>query len=234
MGKLSVAIVVPALDEELALKETVEGILAECAARDLAHVVYVVDDGSTDATGRIADTLASAYPGRVDVVHHQSPKGLGFAYWSAVDQAKEDFIMMIPGDGEIPREAVGLLLDHAGKADLIVPRVLGQEQRPLGRRLLSKAFTALVNGAFGLRLGYYNGPCLLRRDYVAASKIRARGFAYMAGILVPLVREGKMVKEIDLPLKYRAGGRSKALSRRNALDVLLTLARLVRVCYTPR
>lgn len=160
--------------------------------------------------------------------------GLGFSYWSAVDGSREDYILMIPGDGEIPREAVGLLLDRVGKADLVIPRVLGQEQRPIGRRVLSQAFTALINSLFRLNVKYYNGPCLLRRDLVAASKIRGHGFAYMAGILVPLLKQGRSFEQPDLPLRYRAGGRSKALSGRSAWDVFSTLARLLQVCYTRR
>lgn len=234
MSKPSVAVVVPALDEEEAIEHTVRGVLEEAAKRVVPHRVFVVNDGSRDRTGEIADRLQREFPGRVDVVHHKQPRGLGFAYWSGVDGCREDYVLMVPGDGEIPKEAVGSLLDRIGKADLVIPRVLGQEQRPIGRRVLSRAFTALLNTLFGLNVRYYNGPCLLRRDLVAASKIRVHGFAYMAGILVPLLREGRSFEELDLPLKYRQKGASKALSGRNALDVASTLARLVQVCYTRR
>lgn len=230
----SLAVVVPALDEEKTLDEVVRGALEECAARGLSHRVYVYDDGSTDKTGAVADALRAEFPGRVAVIHRPRPYGLGANYWAAVDLAVEDYVVMIPGDGEIPRKALALLLDELGRADLVVPRVTGQEQRPLGRRLLSTAFTALVNGLFLLNLRYYNGPCLLRRDLVARSPVRSSGFAYMAAIVVPLARAGHSVRQIDLPLKYREGGRSKALTRRNAVDVVSTLARLLRVCYTSR
>lgn len=219
------AVVVPALNEEENLEPTVRDVLRALDERGLAGRVLVFDDGSTDRTGWAADRLAARDP-RVVAVHNPRTMGLGYNYFRGVELATEDYVLMVPGDNEVPYAAVRELLAHAGKADLVIPTLSGQEARPLGRRLLSRSFVGLLNLLFGLRIRYYNGPCLLRRELVSSTPIRTHGFAYMAAILVWLLSRGHSYVEPTIPLQYRQTGASKALRIRNILSVLSTLAEL--------
>jgi len=69
---MRIAFVSPALNEELLIRRTVESTVG------LMDHLVIVDDGSTDRTGEIADALAREHPGKIDVIH-QANTGIGGA-----------------------------------------------------------------------------------------------------------------------------------------------------------
>ena len=71
----NVLVVTPTLNERDNLPTLVRGVLAHDR-----YGILVVDDGSPDGTGKIADDLAAAHPGRVSVLHRTGPRGLGRSY----------------------------------------------------------------------------------------------------------------------------------------------------------
>jgi glycosyltransferase involved in cell wall biosynthesis len=82
-----VTVVMPAYREEANLASTVEDMLATLDAMGEWHALVVVNDGSDDKTGKIADDLAVRYPGRVYAVHHQVNKGYGAAVRTGIATA---------------------------------------------------------------------------------------------------------------------------------------------------
>ena len=68
----TVLVVVPTYNERDNLPVLARGVLAHQGFRML-----VVDDGSPDGTGAVADALAVEFPGRVEVMHRTGPRGLG-------------------------------------------------------------------------------------------------------------------------------------------------------------
>ncbi|AKU96312.1 Glycosyltransferase [Labilithrix luteola] len=69
---MRIAFVSPALNEEALLRRTVEGTI------HLMDRLVIVNDGSTDRTGIIADELAREYPGKIHVIHQEN-RGIGGA-----------------------------------------------------------------------------------------------------------------------------------------------------------
>ena len=85
---------IPAHNAEAYLVRAVESVLAQSFAD---HEVVVVDDGSTDATARIASELA-AKDDRVRVVHHEKNKGLSAARNTALEAARGEYLSMLDAD----------------------------------------------------------------------------------------------------------------------------------------
>jgi len=185
----------------------------------------VIDDGSTDGTGAIADDLAGR-DARIRVVHHDRPRNLGYAYKAGVALARFEYVIMFPGDDEGSDEQLDAVLSRAGTADVVVNYISNPEVRPWSRRVVSRAFVALVNTLLGLRLRYYNGTVLHRTALVRAIEIRTDSFAYQAEALVKLLRAGHSYVEVGTPISPRAGGRTKAFRVRNTIEVGRTLLRL--------
>src|SRR5262245_45926475 len=73
-GAPSVSVVVPALNEQETVQRAVEWTLSVLAKLTNDYEVVLVDDGSTDETGRIADALAARSP-HVRVIHNARPRG---------------------------------------------------------------------------------------------------------------------------------------------------------------
>src|SRR5260370_18906264 len=84
-----VTVVVQADREEANLANTVEDMLAALTAMGERHYVVIVNDGSDDRTGDVADGLAARHPGQVQVVHHEVNKGYGAAVRTGIATALE-------------------------------------------------------------------------------------------------------------------------------------------------
>ncbi len=221
----TLSVIVPALNEEGNLAAAVRTILDAISDRFEDFELLIFDDGSTDRTGAIADELAAANP-RIRVIHNPRNMGFGYNYTHGVQLARMEYVTMFPGDNEIPGEAIQSILSAVGAADIVAPYISTPAVRAWSRRVISAAFVSLVNLLFGLRLRYFNGPCVHRWVLLRVVPMRTHGFAYMAAILVRLIRSGHTYVEVAMPLQARQHGRSKAFRLKNILSVLRTLGEL--------
>ena len=99
-----VTIVMPAYREEYNLATTVADFLRVPTLMGVPHCVVVVDDGSQDRTGEVADRLAAENPGRVLVVHHPVNRGYGAAVstglTTALERTDHRWIFFTDSDGQ--------------------------------------------------------------------------------------------------------------------------------------
>jgi len=222
----TISIIVPAYNEEGNLRATIEGVVDIVSKRFSNYEILVFDDFSTDRTGEIADSLAMNNL-HIKVIHNERNMGFGYNYTKGVDLAGMQYVMMIPGDNEITYESIANICDAAGIADIIVPYTVNMEIRPLSRRIISRAFTKLMNLITGLNLKYYNGPCLHKSEIIKSVPMTTWGYAYMAAILARLIKSGRTYKEVEMYLKQRGYGGSKAFKLKNILRVSKTLIELL-------
>lgn len=221
----SISVIVPALNEEGNLANAVAAVQSVMGGRSQQYEILIFDDGSTDRTGEIAESLAKGHRG-IRVVHHEQPRGLGYCYRRGAELATCEHIVMVPGDNEIPAESLAAICAELGAADIVVPYFTNGWIRPRSRQIMSRAFTGLVNTLFGLKLRYFNGPCIHRRVLAQSAMPNTTGFAYMAVLLVRLVTSGYRFKEVGIELGPRTSGRSKAFRVKNMFSVGFTLASL--------
>lgn len=220
----AVTIFVPAYNEVANLAGAVEDVLA-AAARLGDYEVIIVDDGSTDGTGELADRLARAHP-RVRVMHNPKNLGLARGYQIALAEARMPYFTFVPGDREVGAESIRHILAAVGSADIVVPYHANAWARPRYRRLLTRVSTVLMNILFGLELQYYQGPCVYPTAVARTLPTTTRGFFFLAEMLVQGLRRGYTFVEVGLIHQERAHGRSKAVTVRNMLRALSTVLRL--------
>ena len=226
-GKPTISIIVPCLNEEENLSGTVECIKEAMASSGAFsdYEILIFDDFSTDNTGGLAEEIKKRERG-IRVIHNPKNMGFGYNYTEGVRLASKDYILMVPGDNEIPAEAIRRVMALAGTADIIVPYTANTHVRPLSRRVISRLFVAGMNALFGLDLTYYNGTCLIRSELLKKVPLKTWGFAYMAAILVRLLRSGASFTEVGVDIHQRTKGRSKAFKVKNIASVLSAIASL--------
>jgi dolichol-phosphate mannosyltransferase len=217
----AVTIFVPAFNEVANLEGAVEDAVAATKALTDYEIV-IVDDGSTDGTGPLADALAVRWP-KVRVVHNRSNLGLARGYRVALEQARMPYFTFVPGDREVSGESIREILDAVGTADIVVPYHANLKARRWYRRLITRASTRLMNVLFGLRVRYYQGPCVYPTSLARSLPTTTTGFFFLAEMLVQALRAGHSFIEVGLIHQERATGRSKALSFGNALRALKTV-----------
>ncbi len=181
--------------------------------------VLVVDDGSPDGTGLIADDLAAA-DGRVNVLHRTGKAGLGAAYLAGFRWALDrgyDVVGEMDADGSHAPEQLDRLRAALGDADLVIGsryvRGGAVHNWPLYRQALSRGGNAYVRLLLGLPVhdataGYrlFRTSALERIDLEA---VRSVGYVFQTDLAARAVRAGLRVREVPIDFVERQRGESK-------------------------
>jgi dolichol-phosphate mannosyltransferase len=223
---MTLSVIVPALNEEQNIAATVATIRSVVPRYFQDYEILLFNDGSTDKTGAIAETLSAADQ-RIRVFHHANPKNLGACYKEGIQAATKDYAIMIPGDNECGVDVMENVFALAGNRDIVIPFTSNPEVRPVGRRVLSKLFVWMMNAASGCHLKYYNGAVLHRTDLVKKYGIETDSFGYQADLLVRMIRDGVTYEEVGTAINYRPNGKSKALRLTNIVRVGQFLGQLL-------
>jgi hypothetical protein len=222
----TLSIVIPALNEEGNLPDTLQAAVAAAKANFDDYEIIVVDDGSTDRTGVIAEAARAENP-KIQVLSHPSPRGFGSSYQAGRRRARMEYTVMVHGDNAQEEGSLRKLFSHVGKADVIIGIIENPEFRPLTRRLISAAYTGLLNALLGLRLKYYNGLQIHRTEWLHSFELQSTGFGFQAEVLVGALRAG--MGFIEVPIRWRErprGGATKIFKPANVTSVFKTLGRL--------
>ena len=226
-------VVLPTYDEA----ENLPGIAAAIRAALPAATLLVVDDGSPDGTGQIADGLAAADPG-VLVRHRPGKAGLGRAYLDGFNMAiaggAEAVIQMDADWSHDPATLPSLLGPiAAGSADLVIGSryVRGGrvEDWGPGRRLISRGGSTFARVVLGLGPHDLTGGFKAWRASTLAAipfaGVHAGGYVFQIEMTLRASRAGARVREIPITFRDRRVGRSK-MSRRIIVEALVVVIRL--------
>lgn len=214
----SLTVFVPALNEERNLEPTLDQLQKALGGIALDYEIIIVNDGSNDRTGEIADQLAQSND-RLQVIHHPKCLGIGRGYAEAVDTACKSHFVFVPGDNDFLHDALHELFKSMGLADVIISFPTNSHIRPLGRQILSQTYTWVLNFIFGLNVKYYNGLAIFPTAFLRSQPITAFGFGFAAEVLLKAIYSGMSYHELGLKIEERSHGRSKAITLKNIFKV---------------
>jgi dolichol-phosphate mannosyltransferase len=215
----SISIFVPAHNEVNNLEGAIRDIVAAGESELANYEILLVDDGSTDGTAEIADRLSRHNP-RIRVIHHSAKQGIADGYRTALGLATQDYFAFLPGDGEVYVDSIRQIFRAVGSADIVVPYHQNSEARARHRRVMTWMCTTLVNGLFGYRLRYYQGPAVYPTALARNLPSHSRGFFFLTDMLVRALDGEHSYVEVGLVHQERAFGKSKAVTVRNAVAAL--------------
>jgi glycosyltransferase involved in cell wall biosynthesis len=224
-GKDSISIIVPALNEEKDIVNTIETIHNALRKNFSEYEIIIFDDGSTDKTGEITDKLADTYD-CIRVFHHKKPICVGGIYKRGLSLARMNYLMRINGKNDITGENLDKIFALAGVKDLVIPYMTNSRERSFFRRSVSRAFTVLVNFIFGLNLKYYNHYVLCKRSAVNSIDLKTDSYAFQAEILGKLIKSGCTYVEVPVEDKFDKCAKTKAFNFTNISGVAVSLLRL--------
>lgn len=210
-------VIIPTYNERENLPTIVRRINTSCPG---VHVL-VVDDGSPDGTGALADELALADPERVHVMHRTTKDGLGAAYlagfaWGLGRQYS--VLVEMDADGSHAPEQLHRLLDALDRgADVAIGSryVPGGEVRnwPRRREMLSKTanwYARLLLGVdiHDITAGYraYRREVLEKIDL---SAVDSKGYGFQVDLTWRSINNGFTVAEVPITFAEREYGESK-------------------------
>jgi len=207
--------------------------------------VVVVDDGSPDGTGDIADRLARETD-RVEVIHRERKLGLGTAYKAGYRRALEvgaEYVMTMDCDFSHDPAALPDFYRAARESDLVIGsryvHGVSVVHWPMRRILLSWFANRYVRAITGLRVtDCTSGYRLYRRELlekVGLDVIRASGYSFLVEMACRAAWMGFRLSEVQIIFTERREGQSK-MSKRDILEAAVTPWRLraMRLLGQPR
>jgi dolichol-phosphate mannosyltransferase len=212
-------LILPTYNEAENIEAIVAAALPQLASTGLEHRILVVDDGSPDGTGRIADGLAAADP-RVEVLHRTSKEGIGPAYLAGFARALAggaDLVMEMDSDFSHDPADLPRLVAAAERADL----VLGSRYVPGGgvtdwgllRRFVSRGGSLYAKLILGIPVNDLTGgfKCFRRSvlERLDLDGVSADGYGFQIEMTYRAIKAGFTVEEVPILFRDRRVGSSK-------------------------
>ena len=215
-------------NEEENITATLETVVAACRDLGLSFQILVIDDCSKDRTVEKVKTFGEGHPDVPLALYVNSRnEGLANNYAEAAFLLQSEWYRLICGDNVEPKETLVTIFKELGTAEMLIPYNIEIRGRAQSRRMISTAYTALVNFLGGFQLHYYNGMVVTRREYVMRWHSNSHGFGFQADLLTRLLSRGLSYKEIAVYGQERQAGDSKALTFRNLASVAHSLQNIV-------
>jgi glycosyltransferase involved in cell wall biosynthesis len=199
--------------------------------------IIVVDDGSSDRTGVIADDLAVRDP-RVRVVHHRPNRGYGGAIRSGLVESRKEYVFYTDGDRQFRLEDLGRLIPLLGRADV----VLGyrpERADPPRRLFIAWVYNTLIRTLFAVP--FRDVDCafkLFRRsvfERVPLDRVRSNGAFFSPEHLLVMRGAGVRMEQVGVRHFPRATGEEKGATVRVVARAMRDLLRLrLRLWLRPR
>jgi dolichol-phosphate mannosyltransferase len=208
-------IILPTYNERDNLPGLLRAILAHEGIR-----VMVVDDGSPDGTGALADAAALEFPGRVEVVHRTGARGLGRSYVDGLQRALRgtaDVICQMDADWSHDPQYLPALIAATAEHDLVIgSRYLhgvSVVNWPLRRIILSAFANRYIRAVthLGPRDCTSGYRCWRREalERLPLDRVVSDGYAFLVELLFEASRRGARIGEVPIIFVERRQGVSK-------------------------
>jgi glycosyltransferase involved in cell wall biosynthesis len=232
-GKLSV--VLPVHNEIVNLPAVITRTLTVLPNLVEQFELIIVDDGSTDGTGALLDSVA-AEDTRVIAVHHPKNRGYGSALRSGFAAATGDFIMFMDADQQFDIADLTFLAPFIGDYDIVAGYRAGRNDAP-HRLLFALMFKTAMRILFGIRQRDIDCAFkVFRADLLRSMELTSPGALINSEILAKAQRTGASWVEVGVNHYPRMSGESSGGSAKvvfRAMKETLVLWKMMRD-YEPR
>jgi glycosyltransferase involved in cell wall biosynthesis len=227
-----ISIILPGFNEECEVKKTVALYqqALRLASKYSSYQIILINDGSTDQTGKMMDTAASEDTS-LTVIHHKINLGLGNSYKAGISAVKYNHVCLSYCASALTPESLSMMIDQSENNQLVTTYVVQHEDLPRGafRHFVSKVFVVFLNLLAGSNLKYFNGAIVCPTRLLKSLKIFSRASGTQAEVTVKLLLLGVKHSEVglDVPMPWSRGGHTRSLRIKNIVRVLHLVAHLI-------
>jgi len=188
--------------------------------------VIIVNDGSADATRRIADELARTYP-EVRVVHHDRNRGYGGALRSGFEAATRDLVFYTDGDAQYDPSEMAVLWERFDDSVDLVNGYKISRSDPLHRIVIGRIYHHTVRLLFGLKVRDVDCDFrLLRRSIFDQVTLEKNSGVICLEMMKKIQDAGFRVAEVPVHHYHRAFGKSQFFNVRRLIKTGIDVAML--------
>ena len=209
--RVELSVIAPCFNEEANVSPLVSRLLAVFERRKIAGEIVLVNDCSTDATGRVIEGLASRHP-EVVGIHHPANRGLSASWDTGLEAANGTYVCFIDADLQNPPEEVWRLYREItqSRADVVqgVRSSIGRLRD--GRYVTSRVLNLILNLTFGMsatdnKSGFVMA---LRETMTDTLRRRFRYRHFHVFIAVAAHAKGFTLREVETLFQNRNAGES--------------------------
>lgn len=198
--KNSISIAIPAYNEEENMKLVLTDTLKNLPRYFKDYEIIVIDDGSTDNTGKIADKIASKNSKTIKVIH-QKNQGYSKAMLTGIKASKKDFVAYMPADGQFMVQDMRHCFEVLDQADLVLGYRGGRTDYATRRIFFSYGYLLLLLSLFDIKymdVGWVN---IWRTKKVQKTKLKAVGGIFVLTEILIRFRQ-KKYRIVEAPSYY--------------------------------
>lgn len=201
----SLSLFFPAYNEAANIEETALTAARVAGAVASEYEIILIDDGSTDETGQLADALAKENR-RIRVIHHAANRGYGAALWSGIQAARFEYIFFSDTDLQFDLWELVKFLEYLPEYDAILG-YRAKRKDPFMRLVNAKGWNMLNRILFGLKARDIDCAFkLFKASLIKTLPIESRGAMLSAELLILLRHAGVKFKEVPVTHMPRKAG----------------------------
>lgn len=195
---------IPAYNDAPSIAAVTRDAVSAAAACTPDYEILLINDGSQDNTQEVIDELCRTTP-RLRALRHPRNLGFGPTIRECYLEARSDWVVFLPGDGQIPPAAVQTLFPHTRDYDLVL--AYRRDRRdPINRRFTSWCYNRLVSLVAGRRIHDVNGTALVRRTLLDSVSLTAESAFVHAEIALKAMAAGARFREVEIEHRPREHG----------------------------
>jgi glycosyltransferase involved in cell wall biosynthesis len=227
----SVSLFFPVYKDERTVRTVTQKARLLLASLGCAYEIVIVNDGSPDGSGAIADELAREHP-EVRVVHHAKNLGYGSAVRSGIEASRYEIVCMTDGDDEYEVEDFRKLLKLRQHYDLIIT---------FRYRKIYSSSRIFVSWVYNIVLRFLfrtpfrdvsTGLRLVRRAVLQDVELESTSPFIGAELAIKTMLKGYRVGEVGIQTFPRSFGRGSSTSIPNILATIADMWRIYRRVFS--
>ena len=220
-ARLTLSVVIPAFNEEGAVRSGVEHVLKVLKDNNISGEVVVVNDGSTD------NTLAEAQASGARIITYPDNVGYGFALKTGIAGTDSDYVAILDADGTYPAEKLPEMLQMAVAADMVVGnRGSAMMNVPFVRRPAKWMLNSLANFLAGRKIADLNsGLRVFKRPSLEKFvPLLPDGFSFTTTITLCML--AAQMKVVYTPITYGARVGHSKIRAKHFFNFILLVVRI--------
>ena len=219
--RLTLSVVIPAFNEEGAVRSGVEHVLKVLKDNNISGEVVVVNDGSTD------NTLAEAQASGARIITYPDNVGYGFALKTGIAGTDSDYVAILDADGTYPAEKLPEMLQMAVAADMVVGnRGAAMMNVPFVRRPAKWILNSLANFLAGRKIDDLNSGLRVfkRASLERFVPLLPDGFSFTTTITLCML--AAQMKVVYTPITYGARVGHSKIRAKHFFNFILLVVRI--------
>lgn len=219
----SVSLIMPVFQEEGTIAQTLATLTSYLSQRSSEYEIIVVDDGSTDRTGKIADACARDDQ-HIKVIHNIRNQGSGRSLFTGLKAARFD--LLVTNFADLPfdineLDKVESMLSES--VDFIVVVRKDRSANTFYRKITSLVNYWSIRLLFGVPVSDFQFVQVFKRHVIAAMEIESSGTFVAPEMIIRAIRKGFVFKEFRTDFHPRRSGKAKCGSPKVILQTIFEM-----------